>query len=200
MLELVPSQEDVLAQVRLQLPVHGLGTTPRSNITRESLSERTPFSEGEIQDALKHLCVFEESGNLWIPSVANLKEAWNSLLTAATINGVKLDQLWNIADMENQVIEDQMNIEIHRAVVRHLSDSQSNLEARLDATQSTAWVGLVLLASNENPIYKRDFIAQWQDQLPESWRELANIEMLQASVLFRIVLWLIITRISTESP
>lgn len=197
MLELVPSQEDVLTQVRQQLPVHALGITTRINVTRIALSERTPFSEGEIEDALRELCVFEEGGILCIPSVTNLREAWNSLLTAATINGVKLDQLWNIADMEKQVIEDQINIEIYRAVVRRLSESPSLLEAKLDAAQTTAWVGSVLLASSEKATYEKSFVAQWQDQLPESWRELANMKLLQASLLFGVVLWLTVTRTST---
>lgn len=185
MLELVPSKANVIEYIRQTLPRYIKDGSTQTKITRELLSTDAPFSEGELESALREVCAFSKDNLLWIPEPKALLIAWKSLLTVATINGVQLDHPWNIRELEHQAAEDGINIGIFRAIVSRLNNRPQDIcEAALDAHDVIAWIGLLVLDCEDNPIPKDKFITQWQDLLLESWRSDASLDLLQVSVIF----------------
>lgn len=60
--------------------------------------------------------------------------------------------------------------------------------ARIDRDKCVPWVGSILLESETQRtegIPKAAFIQTWKDQLPEAWRDQAQLELLEVCCSFR---------------
>ena len=177
---------------------------------KHAILERTPFSLGEFNKACEELCVFEVDGQAWLPTASMLANFWKSIISGATVGSVNLGGSFSIATLSRIVEEDGHPTALFRAVIDRLSSNDVDLmddcklvptesapsasltefvDAALSREKAVPWVGLVLLQSHHmstEVVVLSDFLQDWQNQLPEDWRNHATLDALKVYYLSHV--------------
>lgn len=200
LLELVPTSSSSSAFLRQNLPEydgdqsHTDGSPPTRSTARLEpwdkaskfgILEDAPFSAREYEQAWQDLCVFEHGSASWIPTPSISASAWDAVVVAASVRGLKLDESFPISPMFSTVEELHLPEPLVEAVLARVSardqDGQDGY-IKLDRGKCVSWVGAVLLQSFGGERLISDFIRQWKDKLPEAWREHASLEAIKVGL------------------
>ncbi|KAL8857454.1 MAG: hypothetical protein Q9178_005948 [Gyalolechia marmorata] len=133
---------------------------------RRAILEDFPVSLREFDQAWNDICALEVDGRAFRPSSAVLWKVWRSVIAACTLNGLSLDQALDFSSLAPLVEEDDVPPFILKAVVERL-----RAESEGPFRESRTGHGSAINAG--------DFISDWKDQLPESWRQHATIKALK---------------------
>lgn len=125
-LELVPTQPSAIAMLRKILPLYkGSKSSPALDSSEETnkakIIEDLPLSRGEFDEAWKELCAFEREGKSWIPVASSLIDILKSVILAATLRGVKIEDVFAMDELEGVVEEDGHPDTLFRAVIDRIS-------------------------------------------------------------------------------
>ena len=152
--------------------------------TRDSILEDMPVSSGEFALAWVALCAFEIDGQAWRPSAAILWKTWKAIMSACTLKGLSLDREIDVQSLSLALNEDGLPEQILYAVIQRIKLSGGPNSAKVDANECVPWVGAVLLqvmSEAMSSVTVSQFIRDWMDQLPESWRKSATLHVLEVS-------------------
>ncbi len=116
------------------LAYEGLGSGLESEMAermgrkgKDKLLEDLPLSRGEFEDAWRGMCAFEFLGQVCEPTVAALGEIWKSILSAAILRGINLEEKLSVLNLAGSVEGDGHPSALLRAVLRRLSRSDAEL-------------------------------------------------------------------------
>ena len=99
-------------------------------VCRQTILENAPFSLAEFERSWEELCAFEEEGQAWLPAASSLINVWKSILTAATIRSVKLEESFALTTLRGAVEEDEHPRALFDAVVYRLRSPEVVLTER----------------------------------------------------------------------
>lgn len=125
-LELVHTQPSAIAMLREVLPPYkGSKSSPVMNpsevASKAKIIEDLPLSRRELEEAWKELCAFEREGKSWIPVASSLIDIWKSVILAATLRGVKIEDDFAMDELEGVVEDDAHPNALFRAVIDRIS-------------------------------------------------------------------------------
>jgi len=153
--------------------------------SKQKLLIDAPFSTGEFNSAWTELCAFEFEDEAWRPTAVQLQKIWKYFMTATFLKEVDMTTTFQY-DGEKFIVEEGCWDEaVLRSILRRLSlDHEHTIEGwvHIDRSKCVRWVGQVFLEAFcrvSRPA--SNFLEIWQDQLPESWREDAKLDLLSAS-------------------
>ena len=184
-LELHPAEGSAPVYLENLLPLYDIvdGEVDASGNgkSKASIFKDIPFSDGQCGQAWRDIMAFEFAGSSWRPSANTLAQVWRSINAAALADGVRLDSQFLIDDVAGAVAEEAYPATLAVAILQRLaSDEQEKdgLWSCLDRTKTVSFVGKVLLeARRRQPAYlTADFLDTWKDNLPEAWREGAELK------------------------
>ena len=139
-----------------------------------------PLSADELEKAWIELCVFELDGQAFLPSAPSLLNIWKSLVTAAAVKSLRLEERFRVTDLVELVEEDGYPVSLLEAVMKRLNDglTSTKQDITLAQEQCTCWVGNALLEvlSQRGAVLVIDFLYQWRSQLPEVWMSSATLD------------------------
>ena len=203
LLELVPVATEPIAFLKQALPTYRGHETnwnlanSSTGANRASILADAPFSTGEFNNAWIDVCAFEYQNEALLPAAVDLCHIWKSFMSAAIIKGIDITKGFRIESFRYLTVEDGYPEQLVAAVLKrfsqgdspenckchHLSDQTTIshfLKGLIDRRKCVQWVGQVILEARsdvaEIPI--SDILQEWQDQLPEAWREHAKLELL----------------------
>ncbi|KAL8985475.1 MAG: hypothetical protein Q9177_004427, partial [Variospora cf. flavescens] len=155
---------------------------------KQSSLADTPISPHEFSLAWTELCAFELDGQAYCPAPSVLWKVWISIASACTTNAWSLDQPLNTVLLAEVVADDEIPSPILYAVIDRLRANHGLAEqdhAMIDAATCASWTGVVRLQADphESTLAINDFLSDWRDHLPESWRRYATLDMLKVRCL-----------------
>ena len=170
-------------------------------IEKQELLDDSPCCLKELEVGLTELCVFYSDEYIWRPSDAVLLAAWASFMSAATVNGLRVDGFLEMSAVADFMIEDGFTVFLIQAMFLRLApetgiaaNGKINLQIStcttdncLDRHESSTyrdkcipWVGSLLLHTLPSTgVAIENFMSSWRDMLPEWWREFAILELLE---------------------
>lgn len=174
---------------------------------KSSILQDAPFSTNEFNEAWKQLCAFETLGHPWLPTPSALAMTWMSILSAVTLRGLDLEKSFDPKLLADIVANDGYPQALCMAVMTQLvTNTEYQKDDReyksifsimfmpdnmlkgitLSRDKVIEWVGDICLqrvgeSDHAKSIPQSDFLAQWQDLLPEHWRKHASTDVLKAS-------------------
>lgn len=179
---------------------------------KSAVLQDAPFSTNEFNEAWKQLCAFETLGLPWLPTPSALAMIWMSILSAVTLRGFNFEKSFDPKALANIVGNDGYPQALCMAVIVRLVPNTDNQKddreyrsisptlfmpdntlkgVTLSRDKTIEWVGDVCLQrvgeyDQTKSIPQSNFLAQWQDLLPEDWRQHASMDLLKAnfSVIF----------------
>ncbi len=202
MLELLPVSHDVKLMLERLLPLY---TAPELLSSEEEkshfLSQSTaaskaalvcdiPAPDFAIDQAWRDLLAFEFEGRCVRPSASTLLGVWQSVINWVTLE--RLDPTGDINFRGFFATEQAPSIAaaVAEAILISLEHdkipSSTVSSMHLDRAKVVRWIGMTLLqATSERldlnlQLFKEDYVTQWQDLLPEAWREDAVLNKLPA--------------------
>ena len=206
-LELCLTSNSAAAYLKQSIPLHSeseskLALKSSEATSKYALLDNAPFSSGEFDKAWEELCCFELEGQAWLPIASVIVDLWRSVMSAATVRSVAIENAFSISALEGSVEEDGHPVAFFRAVIDRLSSEENDLmdgcectlappsisEAKipngviLDRTKAVSWIGAAFLESQQAPpdgIFLPEFVREWQDLLPETWRQYADLQALK---------------------
>ena len=207
-LELIPSHESSIAHLARALPVDdkgGIIDARDSGIDavqpRDDYFADLAFSAGELETAWVEICGFEHEGQAWRPDPAVLLALWKTILTNVTANGLDLEKRILIEELMAFAVEDGYKEELLHAVVLRLRSDMDNATHQckqvfehaglkeltirpgttIDRATCVKWVGTLILQSRAatDGIPESLLLSEWRNQLPEPWRQYAELELLK---------------------
>ncbi|KAI4127103.1 MAG: hypothetical protein LQ347_004739 [Umbilicaria vellea] len=201
-LELTPVATSAVQYLKECLPVYAyswgvsnstisLSSTLEAAAARSKLAvlDDAPLSTGEFESGWIEICAFETGGQAWRPLASTLYGVWKSVLSAAAVNELKLDDGFPTSSITSMVEEDGYSTTLLMAVLTRLSSSEDFIShdwAKIDRNKCVPWVGAILLESETqrtDGTPKSAFIQTWKDQLPEAWRDQAQLGLLEGKYL-----------------
>ncbi|CEJ58283.1 hypothetical protein PMG11_06947 [Penicillium brasilianum] len=156
-----------------------------------------PVSSAQCEAGWMEICAFvdETKGVCWRPSARMRLNVWKRLMEGAILQGIDLEKQFLVGDLWKSVLdEDDTEPPFPRAlleaVARRLcvADERPPLAdeikwASFDKAECTQWVGEIYLAATaptpSSATGRTDFLREWKDCLPESWREEVALSKLQ---------------------
>ena len=132
MLELLPATVDAPALLRHVLQEF---SDPQSGLRNKQAGEENMASQGpsksdifddmplsvqEFEDAWTELCAFESDSTCWVPTAACLCGIWRSIMSAASIKGLSLQDSVYIYDLLELVMENGFEEPLLHAVLGRL--------------------------------------------------------------------------------
>ncbi|KAL8655614.1 MAG: hypothetical protein Q9210_000779 [Variospora velana] len=184
--------------LRASLPTYSDPEKSKSSMSsgardKQSSLADTPISPHEFSLAWRELCAFELDGQAYCPAPSVLWKVWISIASACTTNAWSLDQPLNTVLLAEVVADDEIPSPILYAVIDRLRANHRLAEqeyAIIDAATCAYWTGSVRLQAGprESTLAINDFLTDWRDHLPESWRRHATLDLLKVRCLpiFRI--------------
>ena len=179
---------------------------------KSAIYQDTPLSLQEFEKAWEELCAFEMDSTSWIPTAASLRGAWLSIMSALTLKGLKLQDSIYVDDIVGLVQEDGIPVALFQAIINRLHlekvipmdgcrlclnlpdipySAEDGIGATLSPDKCVPWVGAVILNSESHlpeGIARSDFMQQWQNLLPEAWREHATLSLLNVGLVCALCL------------
>jgi len=148
-----------------------------------------PFSEAECERSWTELACFELSDgqHAVVPSAQVIILVWEVLLETATARGVDLTAPVNAHALSDAGVDDNgWPQELSRAVLQSVAAEASKAnELQLDPQICAKSVGRstlkILSDEQRGPVSVSLFKSRWADLLPEAWRHLANLTLLEGS-------------------
>lgn len=154
-----------------------------------------PLSDGECEQVWTEIMAFEDKARkaAFRPTVQNLKIAWTAISLAAVEKTIDLSAGLKMTDIEDIMSAmDEVPPELVLAMVKRLlspeqqtlinSASLSEIDPTttftLNRAQTVRSVGTWLMDSLEETT-ETELIRQWQNLLPESWREDAQLSAIE---------------------
>ena len=160
LLEAIPSTPAPAQHLRERLPVYRDQDSPSRpgllGTTAEGLERDAPFSRGEFNAAWKELCAFELEGRAWIPSPTTLERVWASLVAAATIKGVGLEEGFRGDEVETLMEEDGNPGPVVAAVLARIGRGSADF---VDGGEFGEHFGASVADMNRNPDRSRQMRA-----------------------------------------
>ena len=128
MLELLPATVDAPALLSNLLqdvsdPQSGLRNKQagvENGRSKSELFDDMPLSAQEFEDAWTELCAFESDSTCWVPTAACLCGIWRSIMSAAAIKGLSLQDSFYIHDLVEPVLENGFEEALLHAVLGRL--------------------------------------------------------------------------------
>jgi sister chromatid cohesion protein DCC1 len=204
MLELLPVSHDVKSMLRRVLPVYNASDalsaeemrsyflSHSTNSSKKQLLADIPAPDSQSERGWRDLLAFEAEGRCARPSNSLLLSIWRSIIDYATLN--RLDLTGEVDFMgffgKEHTVDAAPAAAVAEAIHRHLEDStlphSTASSLQLDRLKTVRWTGLALLQAHAEEsapgsFSLADYICQWQDLLPERWREDATLEKLPAA-------------------
>ncbi|KAL8769464.1 MAG: hypothetical protein Q9209_004525 [Squamulea sp. 1 TL-2023] len=189
-LEAIPQPTPCIQQLEAAIPV--LTSLEGDNISavtevrsKQAIFEDFPASSREFDEAWRHICALEMEGRAFRPSSQVLWKVWGSLIAACTLKGFSLDQDLDVSSVARPVEEDDVPLSVLQTVIERLQINEEmplHQGVRLDPAKSVRWAGSVLLemrTGNGDAMNLAGFLCDWKDQLPESWRQHATLDILK---------------------
>ena len=152
--------------------------------SKYGILEDAPFSNREFDQAWGEICAFEHAAESWIPTASVLTNVWGAIVMAASARDLKLDESFSTSAIVSTVDEESYPTALVSAVLARISARDQDVMdgyAILDRTKCVSWVGAVLLESLDGEVLVSDFVKQWQDKLPEAWRDRAFLEAIKVN-------------------
>ena len=183
LLELVPSKSDALQYLRSIIPVYiamYAAERTKDGVKLQDLLADSPFSENEIRNGLVEICACEFGECYWIPTAKELKETWSSFINSMTAEGASIDKSFITSHAKSLVVDEGYSGEIFDVMMRRICcDDDIADQASIDSNKCVAWIGSILFEANEElPVSKERLLSTWKDQLPEVWRNQADLNLL----------------------
>lgn len=184
-LELHPADASAVAHLEDALPVYDMASgevhTTHNGKTKAAVFADIPLSDGQCQHAWTDLVAFESAGNSYRPSVNILRQVWSSINAAALAEGMKLDSQFLGYDLAELVQEEGYPASLSQAVFGHLAVAGQDTSGQwscLDKRKVVSFAGRTLLQAKRGPAGHSiaEFIEEWKDSLPESWRDDADLQ------------------------
>ncbi|KAI4118303.1 MAG: hypothetical protein LQ345_001608 [Seirophora villosa] len=127
-------------------------------------------------------------GQAYFPAPSVLWKVWSSIFSACTIHGWSLDQPLNVVFLARAVADDEIPPPILYAVidrVRAIDGVAEQDYALIDVAACIYWTGIVRLQAgpDRTTLAINDFLSDWRDHLPESWRGHATLDTLKGSYI-----------------
>ena len=104
------------------MDVDGAHQNKKGDIYRD-----TTVSTGEFDTAWKTLCAFEAHERSWRPTVLPLLAIWKSMMSAATLRSIKLEDSFPVAALTTVVEEDGHPLALLNAVVDRLAQQEKGV-------------------------------------------------------------------------
>lgn len=136
-LELTPVATSAVQYLKECLPVYAyswgvsnstisLSSTLEAAAARSKLAvlDDAPLSTGEFESGWIEICAFETGGQAWRPLASTLYGVWKSVLSAAAVNELKLDDGFPTSSITSMVEEDGYSTTLLMAVLTRLSSSE----------------------------------------------------------------------------
>ncbi len=200
MLELLPVSHDVKAMIEGVLPLYDTSEvfaaeeansyfiSHSAAISKHALFSDIPAPDSQIERAWRVLLAFEFQGRCARPSASTSLTKWRSISNYATLEHLDLNTDVNLKGYFQTEQASPLDAPVVEAILSCLADRTFSTSAahaiQLDRLKVVAWTGTMLLqAMFERPgstslLLKDDYISQWQDLLPEAWREDATLSKL----------------------
>lgn len=155
-LELESISPDSIRYLRERLPRYeGLETVKKqlNLLTKESLLEDAPFSEGEFVEALIKLSVLDIDGHPWIPSANILCQTWMSLLSVFELESINIENSFSVDYVNDACERDGSSLPVLGAVLRSITLSQDSTNGRMWTRNcaNLANTGQVPLSTGKRP-------------------------------------------------
>lgn len=192
-LELHPADGSAVVYLEDELPVYdwvgGEVDVTENHKTKARLFSHIPLSDGQCEQGWAEVVAFELAGSAYRPSANTLWQIWASINAAALAEGVQLDSQFIGEDLAKLVEEEGFPASLAMAVFRHVGSADQATDQRwccLDRRNTVAFVGKTLLASKHatSECLIADFLENWKDALPETWRADAELETIVGSYDF----------------
>lgn len=190
-LELLTATSSASNVLRQALPVYDVDAPNaagrKTHKNKKELLENTPYSEGEFETSWLEMCAFEYDEQAWRPTAKLLADTWKSIVSAAIIRSLSLDDMFPIISLASSVEDEGLPRSLAQSLIARLSTSDADLSngyARLDAERCIIWVGKTLLQSIGHEVQRSEFVNTWREQLPETWRRRASLNLLKVSKPF----------------
>ena len=95
---------------------------------KHAIRQDAPFSTNEFNEAWKQVCAFEVLGRPWLPTPSALAMVWKSILSAATIRGVSLENSFGLRSLAEVVGNDGYPWPLVMAVMTRLTSNTEILK------------------------------------------------------------------------
>jgi sister chromatid cohesion protein DCC1 len=199
MLELLPVSLDARLMLERVLPIYdasgGLSAEEatshfRSHSTaasKSALFADIPAPDSQIEQAWRDLLAFDFEERCARPSAATLLSVWQSIIDYSTLEQLDMTGDVNFKGFFQTEQASPTDALVAEAILLSLQDwSLPNSTAHslhLDRPRVVSWVGRTLLQARSEkpgskPLRTEDYVNQWQDLLPESQREDAELHKL----------------------
>lgn len=136
-LELVPVAPSALQYLKESLPVYRNSpgdssskirpfpsSEPPAARSKLAVLDDAPMSAGEFESGWIEICAFETGGQAWRPLASTLHGVWESVLSAAAVNELKLDDGFPTSSITSLVEEDGYSTTLLVAVLTRLSPTE----------------------------------------------------------------------------
>lgn len=194
-LELQPSgTSSAVPYIKAALPMYASTGhyEPKDAMTKESLFAIIPLSDAECQQSWLKLVCFEtgQPPRAFVPSVSAKLKVWQDILAAATANGVDLSDHDAVSKLLPSVTNDDLPEELYKAVICSTMEPASGLngDGMTHEIKCSRFVGLSLLEDRTKATHSTmsvdAFKSAWADMLPEKWRSLADVNLLESACRF----------------
>ncbi|KAF2473781.1 sister chromatid cohesion protein-like protein Dcc1 [Lindgomyces ingoldianus] len=188
-LELHPSTESSVVHLQAVLPVYdivgGDVDVAGNGKSKPVIFSHIPLSDGQCESGWRELVAFEFAGSSYRPSANTLSQAWKSISAAALAEGVKLDSQFLTEDILRLVDEEGYPSDLILAILRLLAaDNQDKTGpwSCLDRRKTACFVGKTLLEARQEKKYlTAEFLDDWRDLLPGTWREIAKLDTISGA-------------------
>lgn len=197
MLELIPVSQDVKLMLEGVLPLYDapgeLSTdeadsyflSHSTSVSKAALLSDIPAPDPQCQKAWCDLLAFQCEGHCAKPSASTLLAVWQCIISDATLERRDLTADVDLKSFFRDEQASMVHEYVAEAIQSYLDDEATPEPAqRLDRRRTIKWTGSVLLQARSetpgpsSPLLRTDFFSQWQDRLPEAWREDVKMEEL----------------------
>lgn len=203
MLELLPLSQDVCAMLECVLPVYdasGVSSAEEAMscflshstaASKEALFSDIPAPDAQSEQVWLDLLAFEYGGRCARPSAATSLGVWQSIINYTTLERLDLGGDVDLEHYFQTELSSPVDAPVTEAILSYLgyttSSNSMSHSLQLNRPKMVRWTGLTLLQANSEKasssplLLKDDYISQWQDLLPEAWRQDVTLDKLLES-------------------
>ena len=201
MLELLPVSHNLKPMLERMLPVYDPPDVFTSqeqarshflsnslHASRDSIFANLPAPLTQCEEAWLEIMAIESEGRCARAGKATALRVWGLIVDYASLEGLDLSGSVNFKAFFESLRAEPIDAAVAEGVLRCLEDknfpNDTAHSLRLDRVKTVQWTGLTLLqvssekASAKPALQKDDYVAQWQDLLPEAWRGDAALDKL----------------------
>lgn len=189
-LELHSADTSAVTYLESALPIYDLVggevDTTQNGRSKPHVFADIPLSDAQCEQGWTDLMAFELSGSSYRPSVNTLKQVWSSINAAALAENVKLDSQFLGYDLAELVAEEGYPAALALAVFKYLANPEQDPHGQwacLNRRKTVTHAGRTLLQARQNAseYLVVDFLEEWRDQLPEAWRNDAELSVIEGA-------------------